>query len=33
MVDSEPFARQSWDVVLGEFGMHLDEPNLHPYKL
>ena len=26
MVDTEPFARQSWDMVLAEFGLQLDEP-------
>lgn len=26
MVDTEPLARHSWEMVLGEFGQHLDEP-------
>lgn len=25
MVDTEPYARQSWEMVLDEFGQHLDE--------
>ena len=26
MVDTEPLARRSWEMVLGEFGQQLDEP-------
>lgn len=29
MVDTEPLARHSWEMVLTEFGQHLDEPTFH----